>query len=169
MYFLFLLTQEERRLMRPEPEACDFLLSAFLTAARSVGDVIVAEEGEHYTAWFEQRRCKLTDEELRLLKFTNTQRVRSVHIRGADTRANVEYVDIVELQRELEAGGGMYEIFGGVPGNPAPRPKAQKVTQSFSEYPSTSVSELCQRYVDLLSRLVGEYETSRAQHVPSNT
>lgn len=55
-FFFRKLAEDERHIFRAEPEACHFYLSAFLCAARSVGDIIKAEEGDRYREWFAQRK-----------------------------------------------------------------------------------------------------------------
>ena len=160
-FFLRLLKEQESRIFRPEPEARDFYLSAFLSAARSVGDVVKVEEGERYRAWFEKRRKTLTAEEQEILTFTNRQRVESVHVRGPKVETHVTDVPVTELQRELHvAGGSLFINPGGVPGEPAPMPTTQRTTMVFSQYPNTNVGELCQRYLDFLVSTINEYEGS---------
>lgn len=167
-FFLWKLVEEERRILRPEPEALDFYLSAFLSAARSVGDIIGVEEGDRYRNWFAQRKLTLPADERVLLKFTNDQRVLTVHVRGPDVQRDTTQIPIHELQRELEAGGGSLENrAGGVPGSPLPSPQAEKSVLSFSGRPSANASELCQQYLELLGRLVREYR--EGQSPPNNT
>lgn len=158
-FFLRLLSEQEQQLFRPEPEACDFFLSAFLTAARTVGDVVNVEEGDRYRDWFEKRRTTLTENQLELLKFTNQQRVNNVHIRGPEVQNQVTDVPIWELQREIHMpGGSLFINPGGVPGQPMPMPTAQRSTMVFSQYPDASVAELSQRYLNLMVSIVDEYE-----------
>jgi hypothetical protein len=160
-FFLRFLKEQESRIFRPEPEARDFYLSAFLSAARSVGDVVGVEEGECYRAWFDERRKTLTVEEQELLKFTNQQRVKSVHVRGAEVEDHVTDVPITELQRELHAAGGSLFINpGGVPGAPAPMSTTQKTRMVFSQHPNTNVGELGQRYLEFMASILNEYERS---------
>lgn len=160
-YFLALLKQQDNRIFRPEPEARDFYLSAFLSAARSVGDVVQVEESDRYRVWFEKRRETLTAEEQEILKFTKRQRVESVHVRGPDVETQVTTVPITELQQEIHAAGGsLFFNAGGVPGNPAPTPTTQRTTMVFSQYPSEKASELSQRYLDLMMSIINEYERS---------
>jgi hypothetical protein len=54
-FFFHRLAAEERQIDRTEPEARDFYLSAFLSAARSIGDFIKVEEGDRYGQWFEHQ------------------------------------------------------------------------------------------------------------------
>jgi len=158
-FFLQRLVEQEHRLYRPEPEARDYYLSAFLSAARSVGDFIVAEEKERYSNWFAQRKLSLTNEEQELLKITKNQRNQSVHDRGAKVQSNVTLVPMHELQREMQEKGGSLEIHpGGVPGDPLPMPQVEKTILSFSERPDSNVSDVCRRYFELLTRLLSEYE-----------
>lgn len=164
-FFLQRLVEEERHIYRPEPEARDHYLSAFLSAARSVGDFIGAEEGERYREWFAQRKLNLSEEERDLLKFTNDQRIQSVHIRGPSVQTNFVHVPLHELQKELQERGGSLEVqAGGVPGSPLPLPQVGKSTLSFSELPGSNVPDLCARYLELLARLLSEYEQSVVAH-----
>ncbi len=160
-FFLGQFAEQERRVFRPEPEARDFYLSGFLSAARSVADVIEAEEGDRYRAWFALRKTTLTSEEQELLKFTNRQRVQSVHVRGPEVQVDSINVPIIELQRELEAGGGSLQIFpGGVPGAPEPMPTVQRTTLVFQDSSVASVCELSQRYLEFITSIINEYELS---------
>jgi hypothetical protein len=160
-FFLSHLTKVEGRISRPEPEAPSFYLSAFLSAARSVGDAIDTEEGQPYRDWFTRRKALLTADQAELLKFTNSQRIQAVHVRGPDVQTNTRLVPIYELQRELEERGGLLEVHpGGVPGAPLPMPQAERTTLAFRDYPGKGVLAICERYLALLTRLVNEYEAS---------
>ena len=167
-FFYRQLASEEGHIFKAEPEARDFYLSAFLSAARSVGDVIEAEEGDRYRQWFVKREPQLSDDERVLLKFTNDQRVQSVHVRGPNVNVKTTNVPIYELQRELSERGGSLQIFGGgVPGAPLPLTQAEKSTLTFAEREDEPVTELCRRYLGLLSRLINEYEQQVSP--PNNT
>ena len=165
-FFLRQLIEEESRIQRlPEPEARDFYLSAFLSAGRSVGDFINAEEGARYREWFAERRRALSDDERELLELTNDQRIQSVHVAGPNVQSNVTRVSMYELQREIEQRGGSLEIHpGGVPGSPLPMPEIDRTTLSFSRRPDFTVSEVCGRYFELLGRLLIEYEQFVGDH-----
>ena len=154
-FYLLKLEQEQAAIWRPEPEASDFYLSAFLSAARSVGDTIVAEEGEPYLEWYRVRRPNLTPEEDQLLRFTATQRVQTVHVRGADVLQNIKQVPLHELQRELEAKGGRIDVWGP-PGTP--QPQVPKYTLEFAAHPGIQATRICRQYLQLMERLLAEYE-----------
>lgn len=58
-FFLRQLANVHSAILRIEPEASAFYLSAFLTAGRSVGDYIEAEGGDDYRAWWVERAKRL--------------------------------------------------------------------------------------------------------------
>jgi len=166
-FFYLQLAEVESRIFRNWPESPDYYLSALLSAARSVADVIEAEEGDRYRQWFANRKLAFSDAENDLLKFSREQRVQTVHVRGANVHTATRNVPLHELQRELSDRGGVIEVHaGGVPGAPFPLPEAERRNLAFTQRPDESVLELLRRYLDLLTRLVDEYE----QHVspPNN-
>jgi hypothetical protein len=161
-FFFLKLKREEVSLLRADSEARDFYLSAFLTAGRSVGDAIVAEGGESYKTWFASRRAQLSPDEAGLLAFTNEQRVKTVHVRGADVTHATREISLREVQLEISRRGGIYEVYGGgVPGAPIP-PMDVQVTNLMFDYqgrlePVVSIGE---RWLRLMQGLVEEYERS---------
>jgi hypothetical protein len=120
------LSAAERRIMRNEPELFGYYLSAFLSAARSVADYLLAEEGERYRAWWAIRKQSLAENEKELLKFTNQERVNSVHVAGASVEHGHEYVSAHELALEMGANSGNYEVWSGPPGTPLPKSFARQ-------------------------------------------
>jgi hypothetical protein len=118
-FFCSKFADEERQIFRPEREARDFYLSAFLAAARSAGDFIESEAGDHYGAWYATRKQALSQEERELLRFTADQRVQTVHVRGVQAENQTTEVPLYELQGELRAKGGDLQYWKG-PGRPQP-------------------------------------------------
>ena len=76
-YFLSLLEQEAHTSGSP-CDAVEFLLSAFVSAARSVTFVLEAETGETYAEWSLKWRATRTNEERKLLSRFTEARNRAV-------------------------------------------------------------------------------------------
>ncbi len=140
-FFLRQLASIDRLILRNEPEAPAFYLSAFLSAARSVGDYIEAEGGDAYRAWWEERRKTLTDAERNLLGFTNTQRVKSVHIHGPEIERVAEWVPATEAQREIAAEGGSFVLFASIGVPPEMAPKVLRTVIRFRAFPDRPIVE----------------------------
>jgi len=156
-FFYNALAAHERRIMQPEPEVFGYYLSAFLSAARSVADYLLAEEGERYRAWFATRKALLTEDEQELLRFTNEERTNSVHVAGPRVDHSQEFVSGHELALEMGAAGGHFEVWSAPLGIPIPQ--VARPTAKFSARDEeASVSDTCRRYLQLLSSLVDEYE-----------
>ena len=147
-FFLRKLAQQEQRIFKTEPEAVGYFLSAFLSAARSVTDFIIAEEGDRYKQWWAQRKNSLTPDERKLLKFTNEQRVESVHVKGAQIEAQTTYISAHELQVELYRDGGTFEMWSGIPGTLLPQ--VARSTIHFMGYDTSSVAEIKEDIEDCL-------------------
>ena len=156
-FYYSALSAEGRRIMRNEPEVLGYYLSAFLSATRSVADYLETEEGDRYRAWFATRKLSLTDDEQKLLRFTNLERTKTVHIAGPSLEHSETWVSAHELAVELDAAGGEYEMWSQPLGTPLPQ--VRRPTAKFSgRDDEASVSDTCRRYLDLLNSLVNEYE-----------
>ena len=158
-FFLEKLAAQERDILRAEPEARDFYLSAFLASARSVGDVICAEQGDHYRQWFAQRKQTLVADEEKILKVTNAQRIATIHIRGPAIKNRSKTVPLYELQAEMQRKGGDLQ-YSHLPGTPAPT--TERTWLAFADYPTENTVDVCGRYMNLMIRLLSEYESTIA-------
>jgi hypothetical protein len=73
-FFLRLLFNADQEVVRTEPEAFEFYLNAFLSAARSVTFALQYEERDKYEEWFPDWGNNLSEEDRQLLDFLKKQR-----------------------------------------------------------------------------------------------
>jgi hypothetical protein len=152
-FFLSQLATENRRAVRNEPEAFDFFMSAFVSAARSVTFALQAEEKAKYDRWFADWRETLAEKDRALLTMMVSQRNAEQKEGGADRRIEWEYVSVLELSSE-ELGGKV--TWGGPPGSPPPRVgrPIRYLGQGGHELEALTA---CERYYALLAELVGSF------------
>jgi len=105
--------------------------------------------------WFKQRKKRLSDDDQTLLRFTNDERVQTVHVRGARLTSATTLVPMQEMLPDLEPGGGLGAYSAPVG---TPPPKVQRMSLRFSAYPDTPIPEMAGAYLALMSRLLDEYE-----------
>lgn len=154
-YFLQRLSDKAATPVR-DPEEVLHLLSAFLSAGRSVTFVLQVEAKEAYDSWFPAWRERLDTDEQKLLKAMNRQRVSELHQTGADVRAELQYVPITEIH----TGERHHPAYGfhwfGPPGTP--NPTIGRVDHFFDLGDSpAAVGQSCRRYYALLERLVRDF------------
>ena len=156
-FFYDLLVSAEGQIMKQQgDEASDFYLSAFLTAARSVFWVLEVEEKKRFRPWYRQWKKHLTPAEQSTWVFHVGQRSKSVHARGAETRAAATSVPVQELQMELARRGGAAYFFGGAVG--AEPPTTTRTSLKFPTRTTIDVATSCRTFLDLVSKLVGDFE-----------
>ncbi|MBI1827483.1 MAG: hypothetical protein HY287_05415 [Planctomycetes bacterium] len=117
-YFLIKLESESRVVMRNEPEAADFLASAFLSAARALVYALEKEGKGVFKAWHKKYIAALAAEDRQLLEDMTDFRNQEHHEGGADRRTESESVPVSSLSSH-ELGGEVH--WGGPPGAPEPR------------------------------------------------
>lgn len=83
-FFLGHLREEEGQAVRPEPEAFDFYVSGFLTAAVSVIYALRYENRGSFDHWFSRWKKALPSEDAKLLRRVWGERDAEVHETGAD-------------------------------------------------------------------------------------
>jgi hypothetical protein len=143
------------RILRNEPMAPRFYLSAFLGAGRAVGYCAQAEHGDVYRDWFATYKdTKLTPDERDLLRFTKDQRDKGVHYFGAELFYENETVPLYELARE----GSHVEFTSGGPLG-VPMPTTVRTTVRFSDFPNESPVDVCRRYLHLMNKIADALET----------
>ena len=134
-------------------------LSAFLSAGRSVTFVLQAELKAAYDNWFLPWRDRLETDERELLKVMNQQRVSELKQTGADVRAELQYVPVIEVR----TGERTHPAYGfhrcGPPGEPAPRIGR---VDHFLELGDglAPVAQTCRRYYGLLERAVRYFKAA---------
>ena len=154
-FFFDLLSTEGRPLAYGDH--FDFYLSAFLSAGRSVTYVLQKEEKEPYDAWHPdwEQNCISTDEQA-LLDFMNHQRVSTIHRTGAEFHLSHTEIPMEQFLQEVTHRGWDVYIHQGVPGTRSPN-QIGKV-RTFPALDNEDVVVTCRKYLDLLCRMVSEFE-----------
>jgi hypothetical protein len=155
-FFLRKLIEVRERVASPEPEAFEYYLSAFLSAARSVTLVLQAEQKHGYDNWFPGWKDALSSDERDLLSHFNTQRVQTVHRTGADVTRGTEPLTMHEFLSTASREGMHIEIWNGPIGNEQPAFSRPVLTFTVNGT-ATEVAEACTKYLALLARLVDEF------------
>ena len=153
------------RSTRLDEENFEFFLSAFLSAARSVLDVIRVEGKRHYKAWYGGWKANLSGEERDLLQFINGQRIATVHQEGVEVQTEIEFVPItrVEFRGRHPAYGIGWFMPPGVP-----LPQIGRAVHYFERDESRQhVIETCSGYVAILQKLVQDFERELANSILS--
>lgn len=137
----------------------DFYLSAFLSAGRSVTFALQGEEKEAYDAWFSDWvQNFLSKDEQVLLDFMNDQRVSEIHLTGAETKISHTEIPMEQLMQEMSHRDWQMFTHTGIPGTRPPN-QIGKV-RTFPTLDNQDVVVACRRYLDLLIRLVSEFENT---------
>lgn len=142
-----------------DPEEFQFLLSAFLSASRSIPDFI---ENKEYGKWLDNWKNDKGDDAKELLELMRIQRIAEVHRDGADILQGVQQVPITEIRYDGHGHpayyGYKYTAPPGVPISTVGVPKREfKLGSKRVEVVAT-----CQNIVRELKELVGAFETTYA-------
>lgn len=154
--FFFRHVCDKERALNLESEALEFYLSAFLSAGRGVIGFFYEKQNKQCRLWFREWKMALADGDRKLLNEMTRQRDAEVHKQGAEVHADFEMVPLMKIMgprgRNLY---GPYEF--DAPGIP---PSAMAVKVLYFEMGDTKeeVIETCQRYVELLEKLVREFD-----------
>ena len=153
----------------------DFYLSAFISAARSVTWVMGAEYGEAagYKEWFDGLQPSEAEE--RLLKGTNTLRVRTQKFDPPDTMKKMKVSGVNAAGGDLEGlkqafrdyDGPLRGRVNGTKGNYVlelqvgdkvfPFPAAElEVQREVDEFPGENIPDVCANYYEAVARVVAE-------------
>ena len=143
-YFLGLFETKAATPVR-DPEEVLYLLSAFLSAGRSVTFVLQAEHKTAYDAWFPPWRDRLETNERKLLEVMNQQRVSELHQTGADVRSELRYMPVIEIRTGERAHPAYGFHWCGPPGGPAPRIGRVDHFLELGDGPAP-VAQTCRRY-----------------------
>jgi hypothetical protein len=157
-YFLDQLVEEDRGTIGTK-ETFDFVLSAFLNAARTVDYRLRHEQKDTYRNWRGTWDAGLKDEEKRLIKFMNDDRAEEVHDSGSSK---------VVGQESLELGHGEHRFSHGtltVMGAPGAGVVIHKPTYKYTiDGTEKKVTEACSEHVGLLRKMVTEFEAAHTTH-----
>jgi len=152
-FYGHLVNQRNRRTGLSDPEAFRRHFAAFILVARSVLLALHFEEKEKWEAWEPGRRSKLTDEERKLLRFTNELRIDEAKRAGADPVMELEEVALHELLSTNLDVDPWPIAAPGVPPSTVSRP----VYYFEHEDGKEEVTALCQRYLEFLEKVVNDY------------
>jgi len=148
-YFLRLMNAAAR----PEvlrSEEFEFLLSAFLSASRSITD---AFRGKNEKPWFEGWCGSRSAPEQQLITFMTNQRILEVHFEGAAVCVTREYVPITSSRSRGRPRGGSTQSWGP-PRSPAP---AVGVKVHHFEDTAREVGKTCAEFVGILREMVADF------------
>ena len=128
-----------------------------MSAGRSVSLVLQKEEKEHYAAWFSDwKRDRISADEEALLQFMNNQRVSTIHKTGAEFHVSDTEIPMTQFMQEVSHRGWQMFIHQGVPGTRPPN-QIGKV-RTFPALDNQNVVVACRKYLDLLCRLISDFE-----------
>jgi len=152
-FFLGLLEKENRLVFRNEPEAFDYLMSAFVSTARSVTFALQAEEKDKYDRWMPGWWEAHSREDRDLMDLMKEQRNSEQKKGCGDRRIEREHVPFTELLCE---GLGVRVSWCAPPG--VPPPQLERCTQYLNDKgQEPEALEACRRYCVLLTELVDDF------------
>jgi len=152
-FFLSHLEAENRRAVRNEPEAFDYFMSAFVSAARSVTFALQAEEKAKYDQWFPGWLAARPEEDRKLLNLMVSQRNAEQKQGGGERRVEWEYVPVTGLSPE-ELGG---RVFCSAPPGVPPLQVGRPVRYLDQEGQESEALSSCRRYCTLLTDVVESF------------
>jgi hypothetical protein len=157
-FFLARLKSVDEQMFANEPESFEFYLSAFLSAARSVTFVLQREEKDKYDAWFPGWSGRLSEEERAIMTFFKDERNASQKEGSSKATATWDFIPVTKIKSDYKSG--RHPIYGwewfGPPGTPVPEVGVRKYSFETEGEPR-KVTEECQRYLDILERLVTDF------------
>lgn len=153
--FFFRHLYDETSPLKLETDDLDFFLSAFLSAGRSTIGFFDRMQGKHYRSWFHDWKMGLVDEDRKLLHHMVRQRNLEVHEAGADIIPQFELVPVIELET-----ASRYEDPWSRPPRPPARPASKKKSYFWIDGEQLDVTSTCRRYLELLLKLVSDFEES---------
>src|SRR5262249_14790727 len=160
-FYQHLLKERQQKTYRHDPRAFRFYFSAFIQAARSVTWTLGKEETEKWKAWRPKWESTLTDEDKRLMAFTNKLRQDEVHHGGTNPTVMLEEVELHELLSANLSGGSWHPAYyqqlrrrlPGVPSSKVFRPAYYFEGKDGKE----EVTVLCKRYLDFLEKMLNDF------------
>jgi hypothetical protein len=153
-FFLGQLSAENSRVLNRQPEAADFYLSAFFTAARSVTFILRIENPNEYEMRSRNWFAGLSTEDRDLVDFFSNQR-NTVQKEGA-ADGTFMTVSLIEFMQDVYRRGGNVLVADGVGATSQP-PFTKSKTRS-DDRPDTSIDAACRTYLGLLKQLVAEFQ-----------
>ncbi len=149
--FFFRHLSNQKKAFDLEAEDVDFFLSAFLTAGRSVIELF----DKDCRIWFRNWKMTLVDCDRKFLNDMSRQRNLEVHQGGADVIPQFEPVSITKLEADARYVASWF----GPPLIPPPH-VAKKNYYFFIDGKQLDVNSVCKRYLELLIKLMKDFEES---------
>lgn len=159
-FFLGHLGGCQPTVVRPQSEAAEFFLEAFLTAARAVSLALQKERKAEWDAWILAWDAKLSDADRELWNFLVEQRNKAQKEGTAAVAQRTTALLLHEFIARASLEGAEYWIHTGVPGTPHPTFNVREVR--FSDYPDVPLIDYCTRCLDYLERMVCAFEQAHA-------
>jgi hypothetical protein len=157
-FFLSLANREyQAQLFDKEPDALEFYISAFVSAGRSVTFAMSKDAGRSTEEWTTEWIANLPSADDRMLvRFFNTQRVKTIHRGEMDVGELDSIVSSEEFSREISMGGGAIAFVTNPSATPSPTYKRTEL--KFKKLAEGSAIAYCQRYTAILTDLVSDFE-----------
>jgi hypothetical protein len=154
-FFLEKMVEREQKAFG-DHEEFDFYLSAFLSAGRSVRYRLHYEQVDVYLTFYDAWEKVLPSNEQRLIKFMADDRSFEVHESGS---RRAEHEVHIPVQGTYQDKSGTLFAYSPVGTPPA---EIIKPTYSFViDGAQMSVLVCCHKYIDLLERLVRDFQQSQ--------
>ncbi len=153
--FFFARLRKKGEAFVGDPEEFEFYLSAFLTSGCSVTSVLLNEK--QCGPWSKKWKDTLTGSDRKLWDFMHKERNAEVHRKGTKIDTEVLFVPIIEVRQDARGHPAYGFHWFAPPGTPPPEVGKQV---HYFEMGSTKeeVTETCKRYLELLERLVQEFD-----------
>ncbi len=117
------------------------------------------EQKGSYDAWFPNWYQTLSEDERKLLKFGNAQRVAAVHKQGAETQSDIEMVPLTQFEPEYNPNSIRCVTCGWFDSPGIPPPEMGLMVYYFEiEGKKENAVNTCKRYLALLETLVREFD-----------
>jgi len=160
-FFLGKLQSESQTPSPNEPEATEFYLSAFLSAARSVTFALQYEEKDKYDNWFPSWREQRSADERELLDFLKAQRNNAQKRGHAEVTPDWQYIPVTKARWQQGADPGYEVRWWGPPGTSPPEVR-RRVYRFSGPGGDSDIVATCKRGFDLLSALVQAFEEAHS-------
>src|SRR5271167_689192 len=151
-FFLGHLIRENSRVLDREPEAADFYLSSFFTAARSVTLILRIENPDVYELRARNWFSSVPAEDHDLMDFFVNQR--NIVQKEGIADGTFTTVSLIEFMQDVYRRGGNELVADGVVATV--QPPFTKSETTFAHRPDTSVGACCRKYLHLLKQFVAE-------------
>lgn len=151
---------------RAERDAFRFNLTAFLSAARSVTQIMQREFGHvpGFTGWYAQKKTEMNNHSV--MKYLHEQRNLSYHVRPVHARADAsltlfDRVTVTDTVKVVLTGTGGEVKMDRSDSKPQVAPSATAAVEMayyFEDFPARDVISICEEDLSELEKLVNDCE-----------